>query len=153
MVPFLLAVLGCLTAACVNWMFARAGRTRVAIDDLFNENAIRGVLYDVDERSGCAWVAYQRDVLKPAADALERFAAGVNRDAGLISPPAFYSFRVVDRICGDTLISLRKDRRLDCAIKHGRAHGPAERSYNEYDRLVDRLRRRRENRCLRDRSH
>lgn len=141
----IVSVLICLSGATLSWFFSRVHRTALALEMLFDRDAMQAVMFDVPdhiENMECRdkWTIYEREVLFPAANAIERFAALVNRRWW--HRPAFYSRRLVKRTAGQLLVSLWDDhymRHFICSRR--RMSSGADTTYREFKLLVEWLKR------------
>lgn len=134
----------CLLGATLTWFFGRVQRTALGLEMLFEKDAMRVVMFDepnhskdMDDRD--KWAKYEREVLFPAANAIERFAALVNRR--WCHGPAFYSRRLVKRTAGQLIVSLWDDHYMQCFICSRRtvSSSPST-TYQEFEDLVKWLR-------------
>lgn len=144
-VSAMVSVLICLLGATLSWLFSRVHRTASALEALFDKDAMQAVMFDAPDHSEnmkCPdkWAKYEREVLFPAANAIERFAALVNRRWW--HRPTFYSRRLVKRTAGQLLVSLWCDHYMQhficCRRKMSSSPGT---TYQEFEHLVEWLKR------------
>lgn len=126
------------TAGVVRWVFARCGVTEAAVRALYDNDALKKLMYprkrldaEWDQEE---WLVHEREVLLPAIDAVECFAALTNARRWRL---AWHSFRVVKRMASQRLISLWELRDVQHVVKVGReASSDAATTYLEFELLV-----------------
>ena len=140
----IVSVLICLSGVALTWFFSRVQRTAAALEMLFEKEAMKAVMFDEpshreDMEDNGKWTKYEREVLFPAANAIERFAALVNRRWW--HRPTFYSRRLVRRTAGQLLVSLWDDYYMQYFICSRRAASPSPKAtYQEFEHLAEWLR-------------
>ena len=141
----IVSVLICLSGVALTWFFSRVQRTAAALEMLFEKDAMKAVMFDEpshgeDMEDNDKWTKYKREVLFPAANAIERFAALVNRRWWQLLP-TFYSRRLVKRTAGQLLVSLWDDYYMQYFICSRRAASPSPKTtYQEFEHLAEWLR-------------
>ena len=141
----LVSVLICLSGAALAWLFSRTHRTAVALEVLFSLDSVKAVMFDEPDHSAKMqdddnWAKYEREVLFPAVNAIERFATLVNRRWWRIGP-TFYSRSLVKRTASQLLVSLWDDHYLQYFVNSRRdtSSSPST-TYQEFELLVEQLR-------------
>ena len=123
----------------MRWVFARCGVTEAAVRALYDNDALKNLMYprkrldaEWDQEQ---WLVHEREVLLPAIDAVECFAALTN--ARRWRPWAWHSFRVVKRMASQRLISLWELRDVQHVVEIGRKASPdPTTTYLEFELLV-----------------
>ena len=125
-------------ASVVRWVFARCGVTEAAVRALYDNDALKKLMYprkpldaEWDQEQ---WGVHEREVLLPAIDAIECFAALTNARRW---PWPWHSFRVVKRMASQRLISLWELRDVQHVVRIGREASPdPATTYLEFELLV-----------------
>lgn len=129
----------------VTFLLTRAAhkesRTDSALETLFASAAVGPLLYlepKRDERLADKdeWHKYERDVVKPAAGMLERFAAMTNPRRW---QREFYSFQLVERVASATIQSLWKDTYVEMVVEEERRRTNDPTIYIEFETLAEGL--------------
>ena len=146
----LTSTLVCALSALFAWWLYRGQRTASALNELMDAPAIRKMLID-EPGHGDAMQdpnhreEYERTVLAPTADSIERFAAMANPLLRFQPPfqcqPAFYSRQLIRRVACQTLISIWYDPNMqnyiEASSKESLSPGT---TYQEFAALVKWLR-------------
>ena len=136
-----------LLLSLANFAYTRAStkesRTDRAIEHLFNDDAVNRILNPEPDRKKALedpeeWDKYQRDVIKPAAGRLERFAAMTNPRRWR---KEFYSMRLVERVASVPIQDIWNDRYMRAVVNNARESANDPTIYIEFETLADGMRR------------
>ena len=131
----------CLLGAFLTWLFARVQRTAAALEMLFENASVKTLAihkphHEERMKDEGNWAEYEREVLCPAADAIERFAALVNGRG----PFALYSYNIVARVARQRIVSIWGDRYMRHYVSESRRRSSNPITvYEDFRLLVQRL--------------
>ena len=132
----------CLLNVIVAWWLDRIRRTIAAAEALMSSYEVRAMLFiENDHKNKVAteqqyWLNYQRDVLRPGLDAIERFAMPTIN--GL---PCVYSRWVIRRMGCQALIGIWENKEVQHFVKVMRERSCSPKTiYENFERLVEWLR-------------
>ena len=126
-----------------TWASTKESRTDRAIERLFDDNAVNRILNPDPNRKETLedpqeWAKYQRDVIKPAAGRIERFAAMTNPRRWY---KEYYSMRLVERVASVPIQDIWNDRYMRAVVDHERERTKDPTIYIEFETLADGMRR------------
>ena len=137
-VSALVAVGVCVFNVAVAWWLDRIKRTVAAVDALMSLDSVKDLLFEEEDHSEIreskqCWIEYQRNVLRPALDAIERLA--------VTGRPCIYSRRIVRKLACQALVSIWDDEDVKHFVheKRKQASSPST-TYGDFERLVKWLR-------------
>ncbi len=140
--PWAISVLVSVLVIALNvllaWWLDRIRRTLAAAEVLMSSNAMQALLMDKDDHSDRVakdkqyWLNYQREVLGPALNAIERFAA-----PAVSGFPRIYSKNVIRRLACESLVSIWKVEDVEHFVgeMRKRSENP-ETIYGDFERLA-----------------
>lgn len=131
----------CLLNVVVAWWLDRIRRTIAEVNALMSLDSVKDLLFEEEGhadkmRESKAWVQYQREVLRPGLDAIERFAM-----PAVTGIPRIYSRRIVRKLACQVLVSIWSDEHVQHYVHEMRkqAQSPGT-TYADFERLAKWLR-------------
>lgn len=132
----------CLLNVIVVWWLDRIRRTIAEVNALMSLDSVKGLLFEEEghadkmRENRRRWIEYQREVLRPGLDAIERFATPT-----VTSLPRIYSRRIVRKLACQTLVSIWDDEQVQHFVREMRkqASSPGT-TYKDFELLVKWLR-------------
>ena len=141
-VSAIVSVSVCLLNVVVAWWLDRIRRTVAEVNALMSLDSVKDLLFEEEghadkmSESKRRWIEYQRQVLRPGLDAIERFATPT-----VTGLPRIYSRRIVRKLACQTLISIWDDEHVQYFVHEMRKQALSpDTTYVDFERLAKWLR-------------